>query len=78
MAVALFGLSPLAARAQVYFVGTPPVTLGSGFLQPGGVAVDAAGDVFVADTFNNAVKEIGFGGSAGGGRDVDGAHGHMS
>jgi large repetitive protein len=33
-------------------------TLGSGFLVPYGVAVDAAGDVFVADTYNSAVKEI--------------------
>ncbi|WP_263366467.1 Ig-like domain repeat protein [Edaphobacter bradus] len=33
-------------------------TLGSGFNNPFGVAVDASGDVFVADTYNNAVKEI--------------------
>ena len=33
-------------------------TLGSGFAGPSGVAVDAADDVFVADTNNNAVKEI--------------------
>ena len=33
-------------------------TIGSGFSSPTGVAVDAAGDVFVADTGNNAVKEI--------------------
>jgi DNA-binding beta-propeller fold protein YncE len=59
LAVALFGLSPLAARAQVYFAGTTaPVTLGSGFNQPAGVSVDAAGDVFVADYGNSAVKEI--------------------
>jgi sugar lactone lactonase YvrE len=58
LAVALFGLSPLAARAQVNFTGTPPVTLGSGFSFPGGVAADAAGDVFVGDTWNNEVKEM--------------------
>jgi sugar lactone lactonase YvrE len=39
---------------------TPNVatTIGSGFLFPSGVAVDAAGDVFVADTNHNAVKEV--------------------
>jgi DNA-binding beta-propeller fold protein YncE len=33
-------------------------TLGSGFNYPAGVAVDSSGNVFVADTSNNAVKEI--------------------
>ena len=33
-------------------------TLGSGFSYPCGVAVDGSGNVFVADTDNNAVKEI--------------------
>ncbi len=33
-------------------------TLGSGFLDPAGVAVDGSGNVFVADTGNSAVKEI--------------------
>ena len=32
--------------------------IGSGFSEPTGVAVDAAGDVFVADTGKNAIKEI--------------------
>ena len=32
--------------------------IGSGFSYPFGVAVDAAGDVFVANTGNNAVKEV--------------------
>jgi streptogramin lyase len=44
--------------------GSPPaeagttITLGSGFNAPEGVAVDANGHVFVADTYNNAVKEL--------------------
>jgi len=44
--------------------GSPPalagttITLGSGFNAPEGVAVDASGNVFVADTYNNAVKKI--------------------
>ena len=32
--------------------------IGSGFDQPTGVAVDASGNVFVADSRNNAIKEI--------------------
>ena len=38
--------------------GGAVITLGSGFLHPDGVAVDAAGNVYVADTGDNAVKEI--------------------
>jgi sugar lactone lactonase YvrE len=43
-------------------------TVGSGFNQPFGLAVDKDGDVFVADYGNNAVKEImaGTGGAASG------------
>jgi DNA-binding beta-propeller fold protein YncE len=37
---------------------TTVITLGSGFNQPHGVAVDAIGNVFVADYGNNAVKKI--------------------
>jgi len=33
-------------------------TLGSGFNNPFGVAVDGSGNVFVGDSRNNAVKEI--------------------
>jgi hypothetical protein len=40
------------------FNPTVATTLGSGFSNPFGVAVDAAGDVFVTDHGNNAVKEI--------------------
>ena len=34
------------------------MTLGSGFSEPIGVAVDSSGNVFVADTFNDKVKEM--------------------
>src|SRR5262249_19162895 len=40
------------------FTPTLASTIGSGFFQPTGVAVDAAGDVFVADKGNSAVKEV--------------------
>jgi len=33
-------------------------TLGGGFFQPYGVAVDGSGNVYVADTYNSAVKEM--------------------
>src|SRR6202020_1108837 len=44
---------------QVVFPGnSTPVALGSGFLGPTSVAVDGSGNVFVADSNNNAIKEI--------------------
>jgi sugar lactone lactonase YvrE len=43
---------------QVAFIPGAQSTLGSGFSTPQGVATDGAGNVFVADTGNNAVKEI--------------------
>jgi DNA-binding beta-propeller fold protein YncE len=55
------------ATAHVYGIGTGPqigflpgvtATVGSGFNTPYGVAVGGSGNVFVADTNNNAVKEI--------------------
>ena len=49
-------LSPIHAQTA-YFAGAV-TTLGGGFNQPLGVAVDGSGNVFVADTLNNAVKEV--------------------
>jgi len=39
-------------------------TIGSGFNEPTGVAVDSAGNVYVADASNNAVKRIAAAGGA--------------
>jgi len=45
------------ASAQARFSGGQ-VTLGGGFSNPEGVAVDGSGNVYVADTSNSAVKEM--------------------
>ena len=45
------------APLTAYFSGAV-TTLGSGFNEPAGVAVDGSGNVFVADRNHNAVKEI--------------------
>jgi len=49
----------LGARwGQAQFASFAGVSVGSGFTSPFGVAVDSAGNVFVADYGNNVVKEI--------------------
>ena len=53
LAILLFG-STAGSPGQAATV----ITLGSAFNTPLGVAVDGSGNVFVADTFNSAVKEI--------------------
>ncbi len=50
-------LAPIATRAQVTLDGIRTI-LANGFYQPTGVAVDGYGNVFVADSGDNAVKEI--------------------
>jgi sugar lactone lactonase YvrE len=51
-------VSGTGTGAQVAFVPGAQSTLGSGLSAPQGVAADGTGNVFVADTANNAVKEI--------------------
>ena len=55
--LAVAGCVP-AAQAQTAHFGGVQRTLAGGFNLPTSVAVDASGDVFVADTDNNAVKEL--------------------
>jgi len=55
---AVFAMLGATLQAQTAHVGGTVATLGSGFLGPQSVAVDGSGNVFVADTYNNAVKEI--------------------
>lgn len=43
---------------QAVFSNTTAATLGHNFYGPYGVAVDGAGNVFVADTYHSAVKEV--------------------
>ena len=50
----LLGYSMISTRAQAQTV----ITLGSGFSYPAGIAVDASGNVFVANFVNGAVQEI--------------------
>ena len=53
-------ISSTGGRPQMNFLPGILTTLGGGFSSPAGVAVDGSGNVFVADTVNNAVKEIPF------------------
>ena len=55
---AITPLSPTSSGVAAVAYSNSPVTLGSGFSSPSGVAADAAGDVFVADYGNKLVKEI--------------------
>ncbi|MHB1404441.1 MAG: hypothetical protein ACYCV0_02495 [Desulfitobacteriaceae bacterium] len=52
---------PATAAAAVAETVT---TLGSGFNSPFGVAVDGSGNIYVADTNNNAIKKISWGATA--------------
>ena len=55
----LAGVAVVPSAAQsAYLTSGSQITLGSGFNHPAGVAVDANGNIFVADTGNNAIKEI--------------------
>jgi large repetitive protein len=57
-ALLLGGLAVCPLQAQTaYFAGTV-TTLGGSFLYPEGVAVDASGNVYVAEVDRNAVKEM--------------------
>jgi gliding motility-associated-like protein len=51
-------LTPSSSGVAAPAYSSTPVAWGSGFSNPTTVAVDASGVVYVADSFNNAIKEI--------------------
>jgi sugar lactone lactonase YvrE len=48
----------VTGNAQTAYFSGAQTALGTGFSDPAAVAVDSSGNVYVADTLNNAVKEI--------------------
>jgi len=51
-------LTPTASGVAAYGYSNNPQLYGPGINQPYGVAVDAAGNIYVADTYNNLVKKV--------------------
>src|SRR5258705_8317278 len=58
LCLSALGLFAPSAEAQTAHFSWAMSTLGSGFSLPQGVAVDASGNLFIADNGNNSVKEI--------------------
>jgi len=56
--IAISALAPTGGHAAAYGYSSNSTVVGSGFKSPLGVAVDAAGNVYVADNGNNAIKVI--------------------
>jgi sugar lactone lactonase YvrE len=51
------GLTLTVTQAGSTYVAAKPLTLASGLNFPSGVAVDGAGNVYIAETFSNAIEE---------------------
>ena len=63
-ALLLLGAFSATAHAQSVTFAGAQTTLGSGLSLPTGVAVDGAGDVFIADSYNSRAVEVPAGGGA--------------
>ena len=64
-ALLLLGAFPVSAYAQsVTFAGVQTAVSASGLSSPTAVAVDGAGNVFIADTYHSRVVEVPAGGGA--------------
>ena len=61
---AIIPLVPTATGVGTAGYNSTPITLANGFNQPGGTAVDAAGNVYFADSGNNKVMMLPVGGGA--------------
>jgi sugar lactone lactonase YvrE len=55
---AVLAMGGMSVPAQTAHVSLPVNMLGAGFKSPGGVTMDGYGNIYVADTGNNSIKEI--------------------
>jgi sugar lactone lactonase YvrE len=55
LSLAFLGAQDVSAQLTAF---GPPTTVAGGFKSPHGVAVDKSGNIFVADTGNNAIEEV--------------------
>jgi len=57
-------LDPTSSGVAAFGFSNSPVTLGSGFINPSGIAIDAAGNIYIADAGSTVIKKIPAGGGA--------------
>jgi sugar lactone lactonase YvrE len=57
-ALLVLGVSVATYAQSVTYAGGSSISLGAGLIQPNGVALDAVGDLFIADAGNNRVVEV--------------------
>jgi sugar lactone lactonase YvrE len=57
--ISTFGtITTVAGTGDVGYTGDGDLAVNASLDQPHGVAVDSAGDIFIADTNNNALREV--------------------